>query len=83
MDRYRAIKEFRRLDPGIPVIAMSGVMFHESSQRHAPDFLGMAARLGATRTLNKPFKPAELMEAVGACSDARVHFEVRTRSAAG
>jgi CheY-like chemotaxis protein len=83
MDGYQAIKEFRRLDPGIPVIAMSGVMYRESSQPHAPDFPGMAVRLGATRTLNKPFKPAELMDAVRACSDARVHFDKRTRSASG
>ena len=84
MDGYQAIKEFRRLDPAMPVIAMSGVMFRESSQRHAPDFLGMAAKLGATRTLNKPFKPAELMEAVQACGEARAQqFDTRARSAAG
>jgi DNA-binding response OmpR family regulator len=59
-------------------------MFRESSQRHAPDFLGMASKLGATRTLNKPFKPAELMEAVQACGEARArHLDTRTRSAAG
>jgi len=84
MDGYQAIKEFQRLDPGIPIIAMSGVMFRESSQRHAPDFLGMAGKLGATRTLSKPFKPAELIEAVEACSVARAqHFDARQRSAAG
>jgi CheY-like chemotaxis protein len=84
MDGYQAIKEFQRLDPGIPIIAMSGVMFRESSQRHAPDFLGMAAKLGATRTLNKPFKPAELMEAVEACGEARAQqFDMRTRNVAG
>jgi CheY-like chemotaxis protein len=84
MDGYQAIKEFQRLDPGIPIIAMSGVMFRESSQRHAPDFLGMAAKLGATRTLNKPFKPAELMEAVEACGEARAQqFDMHARNAAG
>jgi len=71
MDGYQAIKEFQRIDPGVPIIAMSGVMFRDSSKRHAPDFLGMAGKLGATRTLNKPFKPAELIEAVQACSKAR------------
>src|SRR6266581_7714626 len=79
MDGYQAIKEFQRLDPGIPIIAMSGVMFRESSQRQAPDFLGMAGKLGATRTLNKPFKSAELIEAVQGCSEARAqHFDPRT-----
>ena len=33
MDGYQAIKEFQRLDPGVPIIAMSGVMFRESSKR--------------------------------------------------
>ena len=84
MDGYQAIKEFQRLDPGIPIIAMSGVMFRESSQRHAPDFLGMAGKLGATRTLNKPFKSVELIDAVEACTEARAqHFDTRTRSVAG
>jgi CheY-like chemotaxis protein len=84
MDGYQAIKEFQRLDPGVPIIAMSGVMFRESSQRHAPDFLGMAGKLGATRTLNKPFKPAELMEAVEACGEVRAQqFDARMRRAAG
>jgi two-component system response regulator (stage 0 sporulation protein F) len=83
MDGYQAIKEFQRLDPGVPIIAMSGVIFRESSQRHAPDFLGMAGKLGATRTLHKPFKPAELIEAVGACVEARArHFDMRTTSSA-
>jgi CheY-like chemotaxis protein len=84
MDGYQAIKEFQRIDPDVPIIAMSGVMFRESSQRHAPDFLGMAGKLGATRTLNKPFKPAELMEAVQACQDARAqHCDAGTQRAAG
>jgi CheY-like chemotaxis protein len=79
MDGYQAIKEFQRLDPGVPIIAMSGVMFRESSQRHAPDFLGMAGKLGATRTLHKPFKPAELLEAVEACGEARArYFDARS-----
>lgn len=72
MDGYQAIKEFRRLDPGVPVLAMSGVMFRESSGGRAPDFLGMAAKLGASCALHKPFKPAELMEALQACLVTRI-----------
>jgi len=71
MDGYQAIKEFQRLDPGIPVVAMSGVLFRESSGGRAPDFLGMAGKMGATRSLHKPFNPEELMEAVQACVEAR------------
>jgi DNA-binding NtrC family response regulator len=84
IDGYQAIKEFQRIDPGVPIIAMSGVMFRNSSRRHAPDFLGMAGKLSATRTLNKPFEPAELMEAVQACGEARARdCDTRVRSAAG
>jgi CheY-like chemotaxis protein len=71
MDGYQTIKEFRRIDPDLQIIAMSGVMFRESSGGSAPDFLGMAAKLGATRSLHKPFRPAELIEAVRACVQAR------------
>jgi two-component system response regulator (stage 0 sporulation protein F) len=71
MDGYRAIKEFQRLAPGIPVVAMSGIVFRESSGGRAPDFLGMAAKMGATRALTKPFKRAELLEAIHACVEAR------------
>lgn len=72
MDGYQSIKEIRRLDPGLPVIAMSGVMFRESSAGRLPDFLGMAAKMGATGTLHKPFRSVELLEAVRACAGARV-----------
>ena len=71
MDGYQAIKEFQRLDPGIPVVAMSGGLFRGSSGGRAPDFLGMAGKMGATRSLHKPFNPEELMEAVQACVEAR------------
>lgn len=67
MDGYRAIREFRRLRPETPVIAMSGIPFGEIQSAHALDFLGMASELGAVRTLNKPFRSAELLEAVDAC----------------
>src|SRR5207248_2903680 len=81
MDGYQTIKEFRRLDPDMPVIVMSGILFRESSSGHAPDFLGMASKMGATRTLAKPFKPAELIEAVHACMQLRGRTVPRARSA--
>jgi CheY-like chemotaxis protein len=71
MDGYQTIREFRRIDPTIPVIAMSGVMFRESSGGQAPDFLSMLAKLGEARTLQKPFKPAQLMETVRSCIEGR------------
>ena len=82
MDGYQTIKEFHRLAPDMPVIAMSGILFRDSSGGDAPDFLGMAGKLGATRTLHKPFKPAELLEAVQTCVQARAQQnEPRARSA--
>jgi CheY-like chemotaxis protein len=35
-----------------------------------PDFLAMARKLGAIRSLQKPFRPAELLTAVAACLEA-------------
>jgi DNA-binding response OmpR family regulator len=35
-----------------------------------PDFLGMAIKLGAIRTLPKPFKPADLLATVSSCLGA-------------
>jgi DNA-binding NtrC family response regulator len=44
--------------PGLPIIAMSG------SVAHSKLYLEMAQRLGARRTLAKPFSAAELLRAV-------------------
>jgi CheY-like chemotaxis protein len=55
------IPEIRRDFPALPVIAMSG-----GSLPGQIDMLPVALRLGATRTLRKPFHPAELLGAVDA-----------------
>jgi two-component system response regulator (stage 0 sporulation protein F) len=47
MDGLETIKGFRRLSPTLPIVAMSGFRFR-SSITSAPDFLGMATKLGAT-----------------------------------
>jgi CheY-like chemotaxis protein len=39
MDGYETIREFQKIAPGIPLIAMSGIMFRESHSAPAPDFL--------------------------------------------
>ncbi len=62
------LRELRRLDPAVPVIMMSG---------HAPsatlwgtkhmDYLAMAKALGATRTIDKPFKYSQLLRLVKEC----------------
>jgi two-component system OmpR family response regulator len=66
MDGYQTIREFRRISPTTPIIAMSGVAFHSAS-RGTPDFTAMAMKLGATRILHKPFDQTRLGSAVRAC----------------
>lgn len=57
--------EHIRQGSSIPIIVMSG--FRLRSSHDAVDYLGLAALRGATFCLRKPFKPAQLIEAV-ACS---------------
>ena len=72
MDGIETIKRFRTRAPGVPIIAMSGFTFRDSSSASAPDFLAMAARLGATYCLRKPFGPQQLKTAIKACLEPAV-----------
>lgn len=56
-DGIELIQELLRIDPDVGIVAMSG---------HAgkADFLSFAKRLGARRILKKPFREADLLEAV-------------------
>ena len=56
------IGEMRRLEPDLPIIAMSG-----GGSRGGDLFLSLAERLGATATLAKPIRQAELLETVDRC----------------
>lgn len=56
------IGELRRINPEVPIIAMSG-----GGAVGGNLFLDLAAELGATRTVNKPFRNAELLALVEAC----------------
>ena len=56
------IGQLRRLDPHIPIIAMSG-----GGSVGGTLFLSLAKELGATRTLAKPIRNAELVSLVEAC----------------
>jgi len=66
MDGIETMRCLRGRAPTVPIIAMSGFRFANSTAP-APDFLGMAAKLGATCCLRKPFEPRQLMAAIGAC----------------
>jgi CheY-like chemotaxis protein len=66
MDGLETMKLVRDLRPTIPIIAMSGrpVTPDWGSE---PDFLAMAIKLGAVRSLPQPFKPAALLATLAEC----------------
>jgi DNA-binding response OmpR family regulator len=69
LETIRALRQHRQT---LPVIVMSGLQFSSSILHHdltVPDFLKVALQFGATVALQKPFKPDELLRAVGACLD--------------
>ncbi len=53
------IMELRRDLPDVKIIAMSG-----GGQIGAEEYLPLAEKLGAQRTLDKPFTPKELLDAI-------------------
>jgi DNA-binding response OmpR family regulator len=60
------ILEIRRLNRTIPIIAMS-----EGSSKPHRMYLNSAVKLGATRTLTKPFPTKRLLEEIDACLGRR------------
>ena len=59
VDGIEMLGNLKATRPGVPVIAIS-------SSDSMIDLLPLAGRLGAVRTLHKPFTGAQLLEAVGA-----------------
>ena len=78
MDGLGTIKIFREQAPMTPIVAMSGFRFANSSTAPAPDFLGMATKLGATYCLQKPFGPQQLLDAVTACLGEKSEYRTAT-----
>src|ERR1700756_3930531 len=62
MDGLETMRLIHRQRPTIPVIVISSRPLASE-----PDFLAMATRLGAIRSLPKPFKPTELLATVEDC----------------
>lgn len=56
------ILDLRRHDPNARIIAISG-----GGRLTPDDFLSAARRLGAYRSLKKPFRREQLLEAIDAC----------------
>ena len=63
MDGVKIVKALRERSPNLPVIAISGVLL-KSSGRTALDFLSMAPTLSNVICLQKPFRSAELLQAI-------------------
>jgi CheY-like chemotaxis protein len=69
MNGLRIVRRLSGAIPRVPVIAMSEVPLH-GRRATAPDFLGMAGRLGAAFCLRKPCPPDQLIAAMAACLGA-------------
>jgi DNA-binding response OmpR family regulator len=73
MRGFESIRVFHRRAPTVPLIAISGGAFLDP-ETSEPDFLRLAAKLGASRCLRKPFKPATLLAVIDEClSEADPH----------
>jgi len=66
MDGLETINQINLRRPGLRIVVMSGYQF-EASVAQRPDFLHMATELGAYVSLKKPFRPTDLLDAVGKC----------------
>ncbi len=60
MDGVETVRAARRLQPELPILAISG-----GGSFDPGDYLGMAQAFGATAVLPKPFRPLQLVELVG------------------
>jgi CheY-like chemotaxis protein len=68
MDGIETMRLAHAQRPLVPIIVISGNPIL-SETGSAPNFLTMAMKLGAILSLQKPFKPAALLEAVAKCLD--------------
>jgi CheY-like chemotaxis protein len=73
MRGFESIRIFHNHAPTVPLIAISGYAFSDP-EVSSPDFLRIALKLGATRCLRKPFRPATLLGVIDEClSEAEPH----------
>ena len=83
MDGFETMRLVHQSRPEMPVIVISGQQFTLASDR-PPDFLHMATKLCAVSSLQKPFKPAQLMAAVdSSLSDSQCPLGVSRKMPAG
>ena len=66
MDGFETMRAVRQRHPQMPIIVISGRLTASNADK-TPDFLTMATKLGAISSLQKPFRPADLLAAVARC----------------
>jgi CheY-like chemotaxis protein len=81
MDGLEITRRVRQQRPQTPIIVISGNPIMEPGA--GPDFLSMAGKLGAVRSLQKPFKPAALLAAVASCLERAPEISKSHGKAAG
>ena len=69
MDGFETMRMVRQQHPLLPIIVISGRPI-STEPGAAPDFLTMATKLGAVSSLQKPFRPADLLASVTRCLEA-------------
>lgn len=73
MRGVEAIRLFHERAPRVPLIAISGYALSDT-ESSGSEFFWLVTRLGATRCLRKPFKPATLLGVIDEClSEAEPH----------
>ena len=74
MDGFETMRMVRQQHPLLPIIVISGKPISDEPGS-APDFLTMATKLGAVSSLQKPFRPADLLAAVARCLESAARSE--------
>jgi CheY-like chemotaxis protein len=69
MDGLETMRIVHQQRPNLPIIVISGRPIPSGSSGE-PDFLAMATKLGAIRSLQKPFKAPALRALVRSCLEA-------------
>jgi CheY-like chemotaxis protein len=64
MDGLKVVEAIREISPDLPLILASGFMLGKGNVPQMPGFEAMASEAGAVRTLYKPLRPKEVIEAV-------------------
>src|SRR5204863_743434 len=69
MDGLETIRTIRQMQPDVPIIVISGYALRTAMKSvpdllNVPDFLNMAMKFGAAASLQKPFRPSQLLSVV-------------------